>query len=82
MRAMGEKPVWGRRISCEETERISMTITRVETYVRGLDDALSGGIPGARVRRWAVRAHARGEACRIDTCPKARSILGPITTHG
>jgi len=42
-----------------------MTITRVETYVSGLDDAISGGIPGARVRRWAVRAHARGERCWI-----------------
>jgi len=44
MRAMGEKPLCGRRISCEETERISMTITRVKTYVRGFDDALNGGI--------------------------------------
>ncbi len=45
MRAMTENPLWGRRISCEETERTWMTITRVKTYVRGLDDALNGGIP-------------------------------------
>ena len=38
MRALGEKPAWGRRISCEETERISMTITRVKTYALAFDD--------------------------------------------
>ena len=38
MRALGEEAICGRRISCEETDRISMTITRMKTYALAFDD--------------------------------------------